>query len=101
MVAERKYIDLESHPDLTSVVDLAVASGASFVIRRAGRDVALVQPLEAEDDDRLEAERAARIEEGFRATAGGWEENVDVDRFLEANRESRENSFRDPMPWDI
>lgn len=101
MAADRKYIDLEDDKDLEHAVDLAMSSKASLVVRRGGRNIAIVRPLEMTENDEEKTARDVRIEAAFRATAGGWEGNLDIDEFQEANRASRENSFREPISWSF
>ncbi len=94
-----KVIDIGEFAEISRLIDDAEEAGGPVVLRRGGRDVAVLSPLapdhmptesiphqEVTDEDRA----------AFRAAAGGWKD-FDADAFLEQNRASREAGSRPPV----
>jgi len=92
MAAERKFVDLESNPDLIALVHDARNRGAQVVLREHGTPVASIVPnLELEPlSDEAEA-RIARI----RALAGSMKDAFPED-FVEEIYRSRHEGSRKP-----
>ena len=105
-----RIVEISDESDLARLVEEARDAGGTLVLSLHHTPVAVIRSLslpveEGGDGDdgepfvfrprpKTEADWAA-----FEAAAGGWDGVVDVERFLEDNRRSREASIRPPVKW--
>jgi hypothetical protein len=87
-------VDVDENPELARLADELAASGEPIVLRRGGEDVAVLLPANQAIRDAPSRPLSDAEREAFLATAGGWQGLIDVDAFLDANRESRRLSCR-------
>ena len=83
MVAERRVIDIDESPDLIRLVDDLDASHAGTVLRRNGKEIAIVEPIEQPSRRRHRRTDPDKLRDVLRATAGGWRGLVDADKLIE------------------
>ena len=93
MALEAKPIDIGGLPELVTLAEEVRATNEPRVLRRGGEDIAKIVPLRARARRGRRASKTAADYDAFLSSAGGWAD-VDVDAFLEANRESRDRSIR-------
>lgn len=86
MAAERKVIDIEDVTDFVKLVDDVRRSHEAQIIRREGREVAIIEPLVARRPRRVITEQDM---EEVRALAGTWRGHLDGDEFLKEVYEAR------------
>jgi hypothetical protein len=96
MADARHVIEIDDSPVLLRLVEEAQSAGRPIVLRRAGADVARLEPVVAPTKRRRRVITEAAIA-ASRSAAGGWKGNVDVDQFLKDNAESRRISTRPPV----
>ena len=89
-------LDIDGKPDVVRLVDEIGTTGNPVVLRLKGKDIAVLTPLDPARDYPWR-EPTAEDREAFRSAAGSWKGNVDVDRFVRANYESRRRSSRRPV----
>jgi hypothetical protein len=88
-----RYLEVANEPELLRLVEEVQSSSEPCMLRRNGEDVAMLLPVKRR---RIKAARTDADYAAFRAAAGGWKD-VDVDRFLADNQESRRISTRPPV----
>jgi hypothetical protein len=96
MVARARIIDVEEMPELDRVAQEVSSTGEALLLRKRGKDLAVVGPAEwihAAGSRRVRTEADL---EAFLRTAGGWQD-VDTDRLLEDIQESRKLQTRPPV----
>ena len=96
MAKELTPIDVTDTPDLLRLAEEVRRSGRPRVLRRADEDLAVLSPV-THPAKRTKRVKTAADREAFLSSAGGWTGNVDVDKFLEDNYESRDRSSRPPV----
>jgi len=82
-------IDVTDVPELRRLAEEVNRTGQARVLRRDGKDLAVVNPVPPSDEEpfkrvKTEADRAA-----FLAAAGGWKGLFDLDQFLRDMQASR------------
>jgi len=95
MAARIDALDIDTMPELARIADEVAATGRPRSLRRGGREIAVLQPV-----DRTRPRRRKPSEkdvDAFLASAGSWKGNVDVDRFLQDIYESRDRPSRPPV----
>ncbi|MFN8635966.1 MAG: hypothetical protein U0893_19125 [Chloroflexota bacterium] len=95
MAARYETLDIDAMPELSRVAAEVAATGRPRALRRGGKEIAVLQPV-----DRANRRRRKPSEkdiEAFLSSAGGWRDNVDVDRFLQDVYESRDRPSRPPV----
>jgi hypothetical protein len=96
MARETHSLDVGGSPELVHLVGLVRASGRPLFLEEDGKTVAVLMPVRRPESrrrrGRTDADRRA-----FRSAAGAWKGNVDAERFLEDNAESRRISSG-PVP---
>ena len=99
MAKELTPVDISNTPDLLRLAEEVRRSGQPRLLRRDSEDLAVLSPVATPTTRRprkaktyTEADR-----EAFLSSAGGWKDNVDVDKFLEDNYASRDRSSRPPV----
>lgn len=99
MVAERKYVNLEDHPDLAALVTEANRTRTSIAILENGEVKATVEPARRSPGEpgKLTDEEIA----AFRATSGGWIGLVDTDQLRRDIEESRRLPPKPPVDLDV
>lgn len=92
-------VDVTNTPDLLRLAEEVRRSGLPRLLRRAGEDLAVLSPVDTPAHRRARKAKTytKADDEAFISSAGGWEGNVDVDKFLENNYESRRRSSRPPI----
>jgi len=87
-------VDVSNAPELLRLAEEVQATNTPRVLSRGSEPIAVVTPVR-----RHRAKRTVSKEdyEAFLASAGGWKGNVDVDKFLRDNEESRRISTRPPV----
>ena len=96
MAAERKYIKIEEEPDIADVAHDLISDRVPVVLRMAGKDIAVINPLPLRKKGQSSKSSDEAIAK-FRATSGRWKGLIDADEFLRANDESRGLSPRTPV----
>lgn len=88
-----KPIDVTTSADLQRLASLVKATGLPVPLTEHDRVIAVVQPV-----GRRRAQRApsAADLEAFRASAGSWNDHVDLDQFLKENEETRRHCHLAP-----
>lgn len=89
MATVLRCVDISDAPDLIRFVEESIVGGEPVVIRRAGRDIALLEPLSGSDDLRPRLTLTVEEEEAFRSSAGAWKGNVDGDKLIREIYEGR------------
>jgi hypothetical protein len=74
-----RVIDIGDAPELVQFVEESIASGEPVVLRRAGRDLAVLEPLDGAGPTGIRRELTAEEEEAFRSGAGAWRDLPDAD----------------------
>jgi antitoxin (DNA-binding transcriptional repressor) of toxin-antitoxin stability system len=87
-------IDVKTSIDLQRLAARVKATGQPVPLTENDEIVAVVQPAPKHRAKRLPSKADL---EAFQASAGSWEEHVDLDQFLSANEESRRISTRPPV----
>ena len=95
MAKELKAIDISNAPELLRLAEEVRSSREPRVLRRASEDIAVLAPVAPRR--RSSRKRTKADYEAFLASAGGWKELIDTDRFLADNYESRRLSSRPPI----
>ena len=88
MAKEIHSFDVRSIPELARLAGQVRASNRPLFLRDAGETVAVLMPV-GRPKARRRGERTEADYQAFRASAGGWKDNVDVDRLKEGFAESR------------
>jgi hypothetical protein len=94
MAARYETLDIDTMPELARIADEVAATGRPRSLRRGGREIAILQPV-----DRANRRRRKPSEkdiEAFRASAGSWKD-VDTDKFLADIYASRDMAPRPPV----
>lgn len=97
MAREIKRIDISNTPELLRLAEQVRTSREPRVLRRDSEDIAVLMPVSPARRRRVARTPTKADEEAFLSSAGGWKDNVDVDKFLADNYESRSHSFRPPV----
>jgi antitoxin (DNA-binding transcriptional repressor) of toxin-antitoxin stability system len=95
MAEPSKSIDITDVPDLLRVAEEVRRAGEPRVLRKDGKEVAMVVPLPRPRKRRSKKPTEADIE-AFRSAAGGWAD-IDTDKLIENIYESRRISIRPPV----
>lgn len=91
-------IDIGDDPSLVRVVEEVQASKGPRVLRRDGKDVAVVMPLRQGSARHRPGRRKTEADyEAFRSAAGSWNGLIDVDQFIKDIYASRRSSIRPPV----
>jgi hypothetical protein len=88
-----EVIDIEESDELGRLLAELEPARGPVILRRGGRNIAVVSPLAPEKSGGVPAPRKQITEEdrtAARAALGGWAGNVDIDRLRDALRESRD-----------
>jgi hypothetical protein len=95
-MAMPRVIDLDDAPELASLADEVTATRRTIVLRKRGKDLALVVPID--DPSRFAPGRLRTPEdlEAFLRSAGGWRGVVD-EEFMDEVYRSRSTSSRPPV----
>ena len=88
MTRETPSLDVGESPELARLAGQVRASNGPLFLQEEGETVAVVTPV-ARRGARRRRERTEADRRAFLSAAGGWKGNVDVDRFLKDNAESR------------
>jgi hypothetical protein len=96
MAKELRPLDVTNVPDLLRLAEEIRETGESRVLRRHDEDLAIVGPVSAKAKARVTHRPSKNDLAAFRAAAGSWAD-VDTDRFLADNAESRRRSTRAPV----
>lgn len=99
MARELAPIDVTNDPELLRLAEEVRHSGRPRLLRRGGEDLAILSPVgRVTRRPTRKAKTCTKADdEAFLASAGSWRGNVDVDRFLADNEESRRRSPRPPV----
>jgi hypothetical protein len=97
MAKELTPIDVTDTPDLLRLAEEVRRSGRSRVLRRADEDLAVLSPVATPAKRGSTRSKTDADREAFLSSAGGWKDNVEVDKFLEDNYKSRDHSSRPPV----
>ena len=100
MAKELTPIDITDAPDLLQLAEEVRRSGKPRLLRRDDEDVAVLSPVTTPAKRRARKAKTytKADDEAFLSSAGGWQGNVDVDKFLKDNEESRRLSVSDHAP---
>ena len=100
MAKELTPVDVTNTPDLLRLAEEVRRSGQPRLLRRDDEDLAVLSP--APTSAKRRAHKAKTYtkadDEAFLSSAGGWNGNVDVDKFLRDNDESRQLSVSERAP---
>ena len=88
MTKEARSFDIRSVPELARLAGQVRASNRPLFLRGAEETVAVLMPVN-HPKARRRRDRTEADYEAFRSSAGGWKDNVDVDRLKEGFAESR------------
>ena len=88
MVKVLRSVDIGDAPELVRFVEESISGGEPVVIRRAGRDIAILEPL-VDGDPRTRRILTPEEEEAFQSSAGAWQGNVDGDKLIREIYEGR------------
>jgi hypothetical protein len=83
MSAERRVIDVDESPDLIRLVDDIESCNGTTVLRRNGKERAVVTPMATPARRRQRRINPDKLREALQATAGGWQGLVDTDKLIE------------------
>ena|SRR5688572_32433739 len=97
MAKELTPLDVSAAPDLLRLAEEVRRSGEPRLLRRDHEDLAVLSPVASRAPRRGRRARTPADREAFLSSAGGWKGNVDVDKFLEDNYDSRSRSSRPPI----
>ena len=97
MAQELIPLDVSDTPDLLRIAEEVRRSGKPRLLRRDGEDLAVIAPVTRPVKRTRKRVKTNADREAFLSSAGGWQGNVDVDRFLEDNYRSRDQSSRPPV----
>jgi prevent-host-death family protein len=86
MGVARRFIDLEEQPELARLVDAVSGTHEPIVLRRHGKDLAVVVPLDDASAFAPGRDKTASDHEAFLRSAGGWQGIVDQDDMEEIYR---------------
>lgn len=75
----------------TTLVNRVATERISIVVEQDGKELAVLRPARAKAKRRRKKSAAAR--KAFLSAAGSWKD-IDTDTFLDANRKSRDLSYR-------
>ena len=93
MTKELTAIDVTNAPELLRLAEEVRRSGQARVLRRDSEDLAMLVPVAHPKKRRGRTKGYSKEDDdAFLASAGGWKGNVDVERFLADNYESRRRS---------
>ncbi|HTE86077.1 MAG TPA: hypothetical protein VK821_15235 [Dehalococcoidia bacterium] len=99
MANERRRVDVRDMTETPAWVDLledVKMTRRPAIIRADGEDIAEIRPIGRRRATGIRAKTKAD-HEAFLASAGGWKDIVDTDKFLADNEESRRLSSRPPV----
>ncbi len=96
MTREAYSLDVDSSPELAHLAGQVRASNRPLFLKEHGETVAILVPVASPKLRRRRRERTEADRQAFLSAAGSWKD-VDVDRFLEDNAESRRISTK-PAP---
>ena len=74
-----RVVDIGDAPELVRFIEESIAGGEPVVLRRAGRDLAVLEPLDGTRPIGARRDLTAEEEEAFRSSAGGWKDLPDVE----------------------
>src|SRR5688572_21155588 len=94
MVAKLKSVDIADVTSLRALVDEVRSDGTPRMLRSGNEDVAVLMPVSSVRSPWRRRERTTADYEAFRASAGGWQNVVDVEQFKRDNAASRSTSTR-------
>jgi len=92
MAEGMESVDVESETRLRDLAELVWSTREPRVLRLGPKALALVMPLG------IKHSKTSEGRADFLRAAGGWK-GMDTDRFLAANRKSRDASYRPPVRW--
>lgn len=100
MAKELMPVDITDTPNLLRLAEEVRRSGQPRLLRRADEDLAVLTPVTSPAKGRARKGKTYTKEDddAFLASAGSWKGNVDVDKFLKDNEESRRLSLSDHAP---
>jgi hypothetical protein len=88
MAKEIRSLDVGDRPELARLAGQVRASKSPLFLEAEGEAVAVLMPVRR-PGSRRRRERTEADRRAFLSAAGAWKGNVDVDRFLKDNAESR------------
>ncbi len=100
LTKEIVVIDIDERDEVSRLIDEMEPARGPVILRRGGRDVAVITPLAAERSSAPVLPRKVITDEeraAARAAAGSWVGNVDFDAFRQALAESRALPPRPPV----
>ena len=77
-----KSIEIGESPDLVRIVDEIAAGGEPVVLRRNGRDLAILEPLTEGTIHRARRELTPEEIEAFESSGGAWKDLPDADELV-------------------
>jgi hypothetical protein len=98
MAKELTPVDVTNTPDLPRLAEEVRRSGQLRLLRRDNEDLAVLFPVGKPTKRRSKRAKTDVDREAFLSPAGGWQGNMDVDKFLRDNEESRRLSVSDHVP---
>lgn len=100
MARELTPVDVTDTPDLLRLAEEVRRSGKPRLLRRDGEALAVLSPAPAPRKRRARKPKTytQADDEAFLASAGSWKGNVDVEKFLNDNEESRRLSISPRAP---
>jgi len=98
MRSAARHVAIDDLPEVESLAEEVRATNEPIVLRRKGKDVARIVPLESRTTAGRKTRRPKTAADmaAFLSSAGSWS-NFDADAFLKAVRESRDIQSR-PVP---
>jgi hypothetical protein len=97
MAKAMKHIPLdELAHDLVGILDRVAREREGIIVERDGAAIAVVKPVATATPRRRHRGRGKTGYDALLAAAGSWKD-VDIDRFLADNAESRQRSSRPPI----
>ena len=99
MSTARKAINIRDNPELLRLVEEMNAAEGPLLLRRGDTELALLTPIKRPRARKRTREHTDADRAAFRAAAGSWRD-VDVEKFLADNYESRRISSRPPVKLD-
>lgn len=96
--AEPIPVDIDAMPDLVRLADEVRTTDTPRLLRREGKDVALLVPApKRRRRKRSERKPSKEDMEAFYRSAGGWKDLVDTDKLVENIYADRRISDRPPV----